>query len=806
MRVLSFLSGDGEMARLIRNHEWEQTSLGGAAAWPQSLKTLVDVMLHGNQPTHIVWGPDETLLYNDSYARILGVKHPAALGRPFLDVWSEIAANLKPLVEQAYAGSSVYLDDMKLVMERTGVPEETYFSFAYTPIRREGGAVDGFYCPCIETTRQVLNNQLTAQSEARHRQILDSASDYAIIATDRDGLVTRWNIGAERTLGWTEAEMLGQPVDRFFTPEDRAAARPAVEMELARQNGMAPDERWHQNKNGERFWAMGEMTPLKDDGGAIVGFVKVLRDRTQERLADEALRQSQAELAAANARLERNVATTTAERDRLWETSPDLLLVTDFDGVIQSVNPAWTELLGYSPEELIGHAVGDFVLSEDFAATAEAVVRGRDHAITAMENRYRHKDGSTRWFSWVARPAAGEIYATGRHITDIKAAEATHRGTEEQLRQSQKVEAIGQLTGGVAHDFNNLLTVIRGSVDLLRRPGTSDERRQKYIDAISDTTDRAAKLTGQLLAFARRQSLTPEVFDAAASVRTVSDMVRTLTGSRIRLALRLPSIPCYIDADRGQFDTAIVNIAVNARDAMGGEGELTIAVDVVSGMPEIRSHPFTPGEFVRIALTDTGAGIPPDRIDQIFQPFFTTKGIGEGTGLGLSQVFGFTKQSGGDVFVESVEGAGATFTMYLPRVEGATGTLAEAGDTSLTLGEGSCVLVVEDNAEVGIFATQALAELGYNTVLAMDGVKALSELATCGDCIDVVFSDVMMPGMSGVELGQEIARLYPDLPVILTSGYSEVLAQNGTHGFELLHKPYSIDALSRALRKVSRRQ
>ncbi|MGI4802703.1 MAG: PAS domain S-box protein [Janthinobacterium lividum] len=794
------------MAGLIRNHDWTRTLLGAPVSWPQSLKTLVDVMLRGNQATHIVWGPEQTLLYNDSYAQILGVKHPAALGRPFLDVWSEIAADIRPLVDRAYAGSPVFLDDMKLVMERKGTPEETYFSFAYTPIRREGGAVDGFYCPCIETTRQVLNGQLTAHSEARHRQILDSAIDYAIVATDRDGLVTRWNSGAERTLDWTEAEMLGQSVDRFFTPEDQAAARPAVEMELARRNGMAPDERWHQRKSGERFWAMGEMTPLKDDAGVIVGFVKVLRDRTKERLADEALRQSQTELAAANARLENSVAASTAERDRLWETSLDLLLVLDFDGVIQSVNPAWTELLGYAPDELIGHAVADFVLPEDATATAKAVIQGRDQAITAMENRYRHKDRSTRWFSWVARPAAGEIYATGRHITDIKAAEATHRRTEDQLRQSQKVEAIGQLTGGVAHDFNNLLTVIRGSVDLLRRPGVSDERRQRYIDAISDTTDRAAKLTGQLLAFARRQSLTPEVFDAAASVRTVSDMVRTLTGSRIRLGLRLRSAPCYIDADRGQFDTAIVNMAVNARDAMAGEGELTITVGTVSGMPEIRSHPFTPGEFVTIALTDTGAGISDDQIDQIFQPFFTTKGIGEGTGLGLSQVFGFTKQSGGDVFVESVKGAGATFTMYLPRVESEAGTSAEAGDTSLTLGEGSCVLVVEDNAEVGIFATQALAELGYNTVLAMDGAKALSELATCGDRIDVVFSDVMMPGMSGVELGQEITRLYPSLPVILTSGYSEILAQNGTHGFELLHKPYSIDALSRALRKVSRRR
>lgn len=376
---------------------------------------------------------------------------------------------------------------------------------------------------------------------------------------------------------------------------------------------------------------------------------------------------------------------------------------------------------------------------------------------------------------------------------------------EEALRQSQKVEAIGQLTGGVAHDFNNLLTVIRGSVDLLRSPNLSDERRQRYIDAIADTADRATKLTNQLLAFARRQSLKPEVFDAAVSVQMISDMVKTLTGTRVSLSLKLPPEPCYVNADRSQFDTAIVNMAANARDAMKGEGELTIEVATASSMPAIRAHPAVEGAFVTVSLTDSGPGIAEAYFEQIFEPFFTTKGVGEGTGLGLSQVFGFTKQSGGDVVVESGEGKGATFTMYLPRVEEMGHVASQASDCSLPLGAGACILVVEDNPEVGMFATQALAELGYNTVWARDGAKALDELASGEDRFDVVFSDVMMPGMSGIELGQEIGRRYPTLPVMLTSGYSEILAQNGTHGFDLLHKPYSIDALARALQQVSRR-
>lgn len=464
---------------------------------------------------------------------------------------------------------------------------------------------------------------------------------------------------------------------------------------------------------------------------------------------------------------------------------------------------------------------------------AEAVIKGGSYA---RQYRVRRADGKYHWIEASGRidrgPDGSALTFPGvlidveekraveaerdRAIADLKALNETLEQrvaarsaelmkTEDALRQSQKVEAIGQLTGGVAHDFNNLLTVIRGSVDLLRRPNISDERRKRYIDAIADTADRATKLTGQLLAFARRQSLTPEVFEVTESVRTLSDMLRTLASARIKLSLRLPSEPCFVDADRSQFDTAIVNMAVNARDAMKGEGELTISVGTDSRMPSIRSHPPVEGEFVTVTLHDDGPGISADKLKQIFEPFFTTKAVGEGTGLGLSQVFGFTKQSGGDIFVNSVEGEGATFTMYLPRVEGIDGAAAEAGDNSLPLGDGACILVVEDNAEVGMFATQALAELGYNTVLAMDGPKALAELASGATRFDVVFSDVMMPGMSGIELAGEIGRIYPDLPVVLTSGYSEILAQGGATGFDLLHKPYSIDGLARMLRKVRRR-
>ena len=389
---------------------------------------------------------------------------------------------------------------------------------------------------------------------------------------------------------------------------------------------------------------------------------------------------------------------------------------------------------------------------------------------------------------------------------DVRVAEtlAGRLEAEEALRQAQKMEAIGQLTGGVAHDFNNLLTVIRGSVELLRRPDLPPERRDRYLDAVADTAERAGRLTGQLLAFARRQALKPEVFDVGASVQGVSEVVASLTGSRISVETYLADDACFVCADRSQFDTAIVNMAVNARDAMQGEGRISIAVGPVSGVPAVRNHPPVCGDFVAVAITDNGEGIAPDAVARIFEPFYTTKAVGAGTGLGLSQVIGFAKQSDGEIRVDSKLGDGSTFTLYMPRVrpDAAPATVDDAPAERRDAGGGVCVLLVEDNEQVGDFAVQALGELGYDSVLASDADQALAKLEADHSRFQVVFSDVVMPGMNGMELGRRVRELYPHLPVVLTSGYSHVLAQNGHQGFELLHKPYSVEQLSRVLAKA----
>lgn len=513
----------------------------------------------------------------------------------------------------------------------------------------------------------------------------------------------------------------------------------------------------------------------------------------------------------------------------LADSIPTLCWTANADGFITWYNRRWYNYTGTTEEEMQGWG-WQSVHDPKILPTVLEGWRGAIAAGTLFEMVFplRGADGQFRPFLTRVQPvrdAAGKVvrwFGTNTDISEQEAAEQTLRlqadeleerveqrtrereEVQDALRQAQKMEAIGQLTGGVAHDFNNLLTVIIGSVDLLRREDLSDDKRKRYVDAIGSTAERAAKLTGQLLAFARRQSLTPEPFDASESLEEVATIVRTLVGSRVQLELDLPDEHVWTLADKGQFDTAIVNMAINARDAMAGAGTLTIRLRPASGIPAIRTQEPVSGEFISVDITDAGIGIAADAIEQIFEPFFTTKEVGTGTGLGLSQVIGFAQQSCGDIRVESRLGEGTTFTLYLPRAYPSE-NVGYAGDTVATKseGDGLCVLVVEDNEQVGAFATQALRELGYHSVLAASGKRALAELKANAGRFQIVFSDVVMPGMSGIELANEIKHRHRDIPVVLTSGYSDVLAQGGSEGFELLHKPYSVEQLSRVLRKAS---
>lgn len=426
-----------------------------------------------------------------------------------------------------------------------------------------------------------------------------------------------------------------------------------------------------------------------------------------------------------------------------------------------------------------------------------------------------------RWFATMAQHLVFGIPATAllflllalaiRRTQHLQAEAAARREAEDALKHSQRLEALGQLTGGVAHDFNNLLTVIRASVDLLNRPQLTEERRQRYITAIADAVARAAKLTSQLLAFARRQPLKPEVFDVGERVNSLHDMLATLLGPAIEIVTQLPGEPCLVNADASQFETALINMATNARDAMHGKGRIIFTVEAAATVPDTLapvtgSHDFSCKHgFVRIAVSDTGIGIPPARLERIFEPFFTTKQVGHGTGLGLSQVFGFARQSGGEVTVTSEVGHGSTFSLYLPRVPPDLLPQRQAPHTAPAVaGSGMSVLVVEDNLELANFAADGLTELGYSVTLVDNATDALAELVLDGDRFDVVFSDIVMPGMSGLELAQAIRDRGIGVPIVLTTGYSEALSQNGSLGLDLVQKPYTIDELSRVLHAAAR--
>jgi signal transduction histidine kinase len=371
--------------------------------------------------------------------------------------------------------------------------------------------------------------------------------------------------------------------------------------------------------------------------------------------------------------------------------------------------------------------------------------------------------------------------------------QVSERGkAEEQLRQAHKMQALGQLTGGIAHDFNNLLTVIQGSADMLRRPGISEEKRIRFAEAVVQASGRAAALTGQLLAFARRQPLQPELIDVNALIRDMTDLLDRTLGERIEVTTALAPTPCTVEADRAQLEAALLNIAVNARDAMPEGGQLDIRTAAVTDAER--------GEMIALSVSDSGMGMDDDTLGRAFEPFFTTKMTGKGTGLGLSQVYGFASQSGGDVRIDSTPGHGTTVTLLLPRRGTPRKKAAADGSKRLKRGRPGRILLVEDNDEVGEFAAHLLGELGHRVVRVSSGEEALDRALT--ERFDLVFTDVVMPGMSGLDLAARLAEVRPRLPIILTTGYSDEIATSGAGGRPVILKPYRPETLASAIEQA----
>jgi len=656
----------------------------------------------------------------------------------------------------------------------------------------------------IDVTEQMLAQETLRESEERFRLIADSAP------------VPVWVTKLDRTRSFANQaylDFLGLPFEQAVVFDWRKALHPddlprVLQEQMSGEASLKPFvlEARYRNAAGEWRWLRSESQARWDPTGKHIGFIGVAHDIT-------VAKQAEIELRGLNESLERRIRERTAQLESneaqmraIFETSHQYQALLNGEGTVIYANK--TALAGIDSD---GSGVIGALFWETpwFSATPgmpeivheafNKVLKGEEVRIDMM----LQLPIGERYFDFAMRPLYdrhGAVAGAVPEAVDI----TERRQGEEALRQSQKMEAVGQLTGGVAHDFNNLLTIIRSATDFLRRRELPEERRRRYIDAISDTVERASKLTTQLLAFARRQPLKPRVFDVGVQVENVAQLVRPLVGPRIQIDVEIGDFDAFTIADVGQFETALINLAINARDAMDGEGRLKIAVRKVGAIPALRAQPARGGDFIAVSVTDTGTGITAANLDAIFEPFFTTKDVGKGTGLGLSQAFGFAKQSGGEIAVASLPGHGATFTIYLPQAAAPASEAEIAGIKSepAATGRGYRVLVVEDNDDVGAFSTELLEDLGYAVRRASDARAALALLAEDEFAVDLVFSDVIMPGMNGLELAGVLRERYPGLPVVLTSGYSNVLAENAHHGFDLIQKPYSVEALSRVLRKA----
>jgi PAS domain S-box-containing protein len=656
----------------------------------------------------------------------------------------------------------------------------------------------------FDVTDQMLVRETLRESEQRFRLIADSAP------------VPIWVTKLDRTRSFANqayVDFLGLPYEEAIAFDWRKVLHPddlphVLQQSVQGEASLKPFvlEARYKDARGEWRWLRSESQPRWDPTGKHIGFIGVAHDIT-------VAKQAEIELRRLNETLEERIVERTAELESnearlraILETSNQYQGLINPKGELLYANR--TALAGIRVEagEVIGKVFWEtpwFTATEGMSPRVReafgAVSKGE---AVRMEMHLRLPIGE-RDFEFGMRPVLdrhGNITAAVPELVDI----TERRRGEEALRHSQKMEAIGQLTGGVAHDFNNLLTIIRSATDFLRRRELPEERRRRYVDAISDTVERASKLTAQLLAFARRQPLKPEIFNVGTQVESVAQLVRPLVGGRIEIVVEIDDADCFTVADIAQFETALINLAINARDAMQDEGRLTIAVRRTEGIPSLRAQSARGGDYVAISVNDTGSGIAPEHIDAIFEPFFTTKEVGKGTGLGLSQAFGFAKQSEGDIAVTSTPGRGATFTIYLPQTPSpaAASHVAALIHETATTGRGYRVLVVEDNDDVGRFSTELLEDLGYVVRRVANANAALAILSENEFAVDLVFSDVIMPGMNGVELAGIIRERYPGLPVVLTSGYSNVLAESAHRGFELIQKPYSVESLSRILRKA----
>lgn len=630
--------------------------------------------------------------------------------------------------------------------------------------------------------------------DGRYRLLVDAIKDYAIYMLDPDGFIANWNSGAQRFKGYTADEIVGEHFSRFYTPEDRAVDLPRRALEIARTEGQFEQEGWRVRKDGERFWAHVVIDPIWDQAGTLVGFAKITRDLTERRRALETLRESEEQF-----------------RMLVQSVTDYAIYRLDPEGHVSSWNAGAERIKGYAPHEIIGSHFSKFYTAADAAAgePAKALALAQSEGRFLAEVRRVRKDGSEFAASVVIDPIYSEdrrLIGFAKVTRDVSEREEQQRELErarEALFQSQKMEAIGQLTGGVAHDFNNLLMAVQSSISLLAKKIPADPQLKRLIDNALQGVERGAALTQRMLAFARRQDLQTERIEPIRLIRNMSDLLQRTIGPAHPLQLLLPDRISAVEADANQLEMALINLAVNARDAMPDGGRISIAVSAHDLATNVIDH-LPAGAYVRIDVTDSGQGMDPETLSRATEPFFTTKGVGKGTGLGLSMVHGLAEQMGGFLQLQSRLGAGTTAALWLPAA--ASEDAPEIGVSQAAAADTRAhrrlkILAVDDDALVLMNTAALLADLGHDVYEASSGEEALMRFAEHPD-IDLLITDHAMPNMTGAKLAETLRTARPQLPIILASGYGELPAGAPNTLFRL-GKPFSQALLAEALAKAT---
>ncbi len=816
---VSFLAGGGDMGALMRVHDWSHHPLGKPDTWPQALRTAVRLMLNSRHQMCIFWGGEAFWFYNDAYGQTLTIeRHPSSLGLPGHLVWPEIWDDIGAQISQVMSGGkATWHENQHLVLRRNGRDEDTYWTYSYGPVDDESapGGVGGVLVVCTETTEHMLVSMRAMEESRDLAELFEQAPSFMAVLRGPQHIFELTNpsyvrlIGGRNVLGHSVAEALpdaarqgfvnlldsvyasGKPYSAKATP---LAVQPSPEAPISHR------------------YIDFVYQPIRNAANQVTGIFVEGMDVTERMLAENALRASETRLRALNADLEQQVAQRTHGRSRTWQLSTDIMGVLNAEGIFELSNPAWQSVLGWPEETISSTPFFDFLHPDDLARNQLAFARaiGFGEPLLHFENRYRHADGEYRWLSWVAIPEGDKIYCSARDITANKHAAERLAHTEAALRQSQKMEAVGQLTGGLAHDFNNLLGGIMGAMEAMRTKldeGKIDDV-PRYLSLGETAVRRAASLTQRLLAFSRQQTLDSRSTDINKLVAGMEELIRRTIGPSIRLEVvgaggLWPSL-----VDPHQLENALLNLCINARDAMPDGGRLTIEtanrwLDIYAAA----ECELEPGQYVSLCVTDTGTGMAADVIARAFDPFFTTKPLGQGTGLGLSMIYGFARQSGGQVRIYSEPGTGSTLCIYLPRhgeppVEP---EITQPASQAATAQGRKTILVVEDEPSIRELVCEILADAGYTLLQARDAAAGLRILQS-GETIDLLITDVGLPGaMNGRQMADLARTTRPDLKILFMTGYAENSMVGDGHlepDMHVLTKPFSLNVLQRKVSAI----